>query len=63
VLDAYVKKTGLPSRSAALQRAVQMLRYSALEDDYAQAWLEWSADEHAEAWEAATGDGVSDAAR
>jgi len=63
VLDAYVKKTGLPSRSAGLQRAVQMLRYPTLEDDYARAWSEWSADGHAEAWEATAGDGVSDAAR
>jgi hypothetical protein len=62
VLDAYVKKTGLPSRSAGLQRAVQMLRYPALEDDYAEAWSEWSADQDAEAWETTTADGV-DAAR
>jgi hypothetical protein len=63
VLDAYVKRTGLPSRSAGLQRAVQMLRYPALEEDYAQAWSEWSADEHAEPWEATIDDGLSDAAR
>jgi hypothetical protein len=63
VLDAYVKKTGLPSRSAGLQRAVQMLRYPALEEDYANAWSQWSADEHAEDWEATAGDGISDAAR
>lgn len=63
VLDAYVKKAGLPSRSAALQRAVQMLRYPDLEEDYAQAWSEWSADQHAEAWDITAADGVSDAAR
>lgn len=63
VLDAYVKRAGLPSRSAGLQRAVQMLRYPALEEEYAQAWSEWSADEHAVAWEAMAGDGLSDAAR
>jgi hypothetical protein len=63
VLDAYVKKAGLPSRSAGLHRAVQMLRYPALEDDYAQAWSEWSTGQHAEAWETTVADGVSDAAR
>jgi Arc/MetJ-type ribon-helix-helix transcriptional regulator len=63
VLDAYVKKTGLPSRSAGLQRAVQMLRFPALEEDYAEAWEEWLADEDAESWEATAGDAVSDAAR
>jgi antitoxin MazE9 len=62
VLDAYVKKTGLPSRSAGLQRAVQMLRYPALEDDYAEAWSQWSTDQHAEVWETTAADGV-DAAR
>ena len=34
VLDAYVEKAGLPSRSAGLQRAIRMLRYPTLEDDY-----------------------------
>jgi hypothetical protein len=63
VLDAYVKKAGLPTRSAGLQRAVQMLRHPALEEDYAQAWAQWSADEDAKAWETTGGDGVSDAAR
>ncbi|BBZ52947.1 antitoxin [Mycobacterium heidelbergense] len=63
VLDAYVKKAGLPTRSAGLQRAVQMLRHPTLEEDYAQAWAQWSAAEDAEAWEATVGDGVSDAPR
>lgn len=46
VLDAYVEKAGLPSPSASLQRGVQMLPYPALEDDYAQAWSEWSSAQH-----------------
>lgn len=63
VLDDYVTRAGLPSRSAGLQRAVQMLRYPDLEDDYAQAWTQWSADEDAAAWETTAGHGMSDAAR
>jgi hypothetical protein len=63
VLDTYVQKTGLPSRSAGLQRAVQMLRYPSLEEDYADAWAQWSTDEDAEVWEGTAGDGVGDAAR
>jgi len=63
VLDDYVRRTGLPSRSAGVQRAVQMLRYPSLEDDYAGAWAEWFSNEDAEAWEGAVGDGVVDAAR
>lgn len=42
VLDAYVKRSGLPSRSAGLLRAVQMLRHRRLEEDYADAWPQWS---------------------
>lgn len=62
-LDAYIERTGLPSRSAGLQRAVHMLRHPDLENDYAQAWAQWSADEDSATWESAVGDGVSDAAR
>jgi hypothetical protein len=63
VLDTYVQKTGLPSRSAGLQRAVQMLRYPTLEDDYADAWAHWSTDGEAEFWEGTAGDGIRDVAR
>lgn len=62
-LDDYVKRTGLPSRSAGVQRAVQLLRYPDLEDDYTEAWAQWSADEGSGAWEGTVADGVSDAAR
>jgi hypothetical protein len=63
VLDAYVEQAGLSSRSAGVARAVQMLRYSALEDDYAQAWEEWSNTDEADAWESTAADGIHDAAR
>jgi Arc/MetJ-type ribon-helix-helix transcriptional regulator len=62
-IDAYVRSAGLPSRSAALQHAVRMLRLTHLEDDYATAWAEWDASGDRTAWDAATGDAVSDAAR
>ena len=62
VLDAYIEQAGLPSRSAGVQRAVQMLRYPTLEDDYAQAWDQWST-ETADDWESTVGDGIADAAR
>jgi hypothetical protein len=63
VLDAYVEQVGLPSRSAGLQRAIRMLRNVAIEEDYAQAWTEWSDDAEGAAWDAVAGDGLSDAAR
>lgn len=63
VLDAYIEKAQLPSRSAGLQRAIQMLRYPDLENDYADAWSEWTADEDSAAWDRTAADGVTDAAR
>ncbi len=63
VLDEYMKRTGLPSRSAAVQRAIRMLRYPSLEEDYGNAWGEWSAAGEDDMWDNATGDGSSDAAR
>jgi Arc/MetJ-type ribon-helix-helix transcriptional regulator len=63
VLDAYVQRTGLSSRSAAVQRAIRMLRYPALEEDYGKAWAEWSTAGEDDAWEDATDDGLGDAAR
>ena len=63
VLDEYMKRTGLPSRSAAVQRAIRMLRYPSLEEDYGKAWGEWSAAGEEDVWGNATRDGLSDAAR
>lgn len=63
ILDAYVRTKGLPSRSAALSRAVRLLRLPDLESDYASAWTEWESSGEAESWEATTADGLSDAAR
>jgi Arc/MetJ-type ribon-helix-helix transcriptional regulator len=62
-LDAYIQRAGLPSRSAGVQRAVQMLRYPDLEDSYAEAWAQWSTDESSGEWESTVGDGVTDVAR
>lgn len=59
ILDAYVKQAGLSSRSAGLQRALQMLRYPILEDDYAAAWQQWSTDEEtAYGWEGTAADSI-----
>ena len=62
-LDEYVERAGLPSRSAGLQRAIQMLRHPSLEDDYANAWTEWATDGEEEVWEQTVSDGLGDAAR
>lgn len=63
VLDEYARRSGLASRSAALQHAVRMLRMPELEQDYADAWQEWTSSGDEAAWSAVRGDGLSDAAR
>jgi Arc/MetJ-type ribon-helix-helix transcriptional regulator len=63
VLDNYVERVGLPSRSAGVQRAIRMLQHPALEDEYTQAWTEWSDDAENAVWDDAVGDGLKDAAR
>lgn len=62
-LDEYARATGLPSRSAAVQQAIRLLRHPHLEQDYSAAWDEWAASGGEAAWEATAGDGLADAPR
>lgn len=62
-LDAYARDAGLRSRSAAVQRAIRMLRHPGLEQNYAQAFQEWDASGEQEVWDSAVADGLSDAPR
>jgi|APCry1669188879_1035177.scaffolds.fasta_scaffold93880_3 hypothetical protein len=48
-LDAYASEHGMVSRSAAVQRAVGMLRLTGLSDAYSAAWKEWVAEDD-DAW-------------
>jgi Arc/MetJ-type ribon-helix-helix transcriptional regulator len=57
-LDAYAKEQGLESRSAALHRAVRLLRTAALGGTYEAAWEEWAAEDDGTLWESTTGDGL-----
>jgi Arc/MetJ-type ribon-helix-helix transcriptional regulator len=57
-LDAYAQTQGLDSRSAAVQKAVRLLRASELGAAYEDAWTEWAEDEDAELWDAAVADGL-----
>lgn len=61
-LDRFARTSGLPSRSAAVQHAIRLLRSTGLEDDYAQAWDEWEASGDRVLWESAASDGIIDAA-
>jgi len=57
-LDEYAKSPGIGSRSAAVHRAVRLLRASGLGPAYAKAWEEWEASGEAEAWDSVAGDGL-----
>ncbi len=63
ILDEFARTAGLPSRSAALQHAVRMLRLPDLEQDYEAAWQEWEASGDQEAWSVTSADGIADVAR
>jgi Arc/MetJ-type ribon-helix-helix transcriptional regulator len=57
-LDEYAKEQGLDSRSAALHRAVRLLRTNELGGTYEAAWVEWAAEDEADLWESTAGDGL-----
>ena len=57
-LDAYAASQGIASRSAAVHKAVRLLRASELGPDYEDAWAEWSAGEDEDLWDATSADGV-----
>jgi Arc/MetJ-type ribon-helix-helix transcriptional regulator len=58
-LDDYAASNGMASRSAAVHKAVRLLRTSGLGAAYEQAWSEWAADGDSEVWEAVVSDGVA----
>jgi Arc/MetJ-type ribon-helix-helix transcriptional regulator len=58
-LDSYARDQGLQSRSAAVHRAVRLLRAAELEADYESAWDEWSESDDSDAWERTAGDGLA----
>lgn len=58
-LDHYARAQGLDSRSAALQKAVRLLRASELGAAYEDAWADWAERDDAELWEAASADGLA----
>jgi Arc/MetJ-type ribon-helix-helix transcriptional regulator len=58
-LDEYAQEQGLESRSAALHRAVRLLRTAELGGTYEAAWEEWAAGGDASLWETTTSDGLT----
>ncbi len=57
-LDEHVRISGVPSRSAAVQRAIRLLAKEQLEQDYTAAWQEWESSGDRELWESAVSDGL-----
>jgi Arc/MetJ-type ribon-helix-helix transcriptional regulator len=57
-LDTYVKDQGAGSRSAALHKAVALLRAERLADAYEDAWASWASSDDTGAWDAALADGL-----
>ncbi|MBT8239791.1 MAG: ribbon-helix-helix domain-containing protein [Acidimicrobiia bacterium] len=55
-LDNYTETHQVGSRSAALQRAIRLLRASELSEDYAAAFNEWADDSANDAWDHAVAD-------
>ena len=56
-LDTYTR-AHQTSRSAAVRRAIGLLRLSELSSDYAAAFDEWADHDYEEAWDASVADGV-----
>jgi Arc/MetJ-type ribon-helix-helix transcriptional regulator len=57
-LDEYAREQGLDSRSAAVHRAVRLLRTAELGGTYEAAWEEWAAQGDGALWESTAGDGL-----
>ena len=57
-LDEYAHAKGMASRSAAVHRAVRLLRATELGPAYEDAWTEWEASEDSDLWNSATSDGL-----
>ncbi len=57
-LDEYAQRHGVDSRSAVVQRAVELLRAEQLAEAYESSWADWQAEGDDEAWAAATADGL-----
>ena len=57
-LDSYAQAQGIQSRSAAVHRAVGLLRATQLGEAYEEAWESWESSDDAGAWESAAADGL-----
>ena len=59
-LDEYAREQGLDSRSAAVHKAVRLLRAAELGPAYEAAWDEWAQSGEEGAWASTIGDGLAE---
>lgn len=57
-LDEYAAAHGIGSRSAAVQKAVRLLRAAGLGSAYEGAWSDWETSDESDAWDSALADGL-----
>jgi Arc/MetJ-type ribon-helix-helix transcriptional regulator len=57
-LDTYATARGISSRSAAMHKAVRLLRASELGPDYEAAWNEWTQRDDGDVWDVTVSDGL-----
>jgi Arc/MetJ-type ribon-helix-helix transcriptional regulator len=50
-LDSYATARGISSRSAAMHKAVRLLRASELGPNYEEAWNEWTQRDDGDVWD------------
>ena len=58
-LDRYAASQGIGSRSAAVHKAVRLLRASELGPAYEAAWAAWAESSEADVWESSIADGLT----
>ena len=58
-LDDYAASQGIGSRSAAVHKAVRLLRASELGPAYEEAWSDWEGSADAADWDGVASDGLN----
>lgn len=59
-LDDYARAHGIASRSAAMHRAIRLLRASELSQHYADAFAEWEDSGEDQVWDTVVGDALAE---
>lgn len=59
-IDEYLARTELTTRSGVVQRALELLRASQLEEAYGAAWDEWADEDEHRTWGVASADGLAE---